>query len=52
MSFDAFSFILGWAGCCVFIGLAEWLCAIREQHHSDPMTEAHGDCPWPTKEER
>lgn len=42
------AFILGWACCCGFIGLAEWLTDIREESLSDPMAEPHGDCcPWP-----
>lgn len=40
------AFMAGWAGCCVFIALAEWIADVEP--FSDPMSEANGDvCAWP-----
>lgn len=41
------AFIAGYVVCLLFIGLAEWLTAVRP----DPMAEPYGDCPWPQADE-
>jgi hypothetical protein len=42
------AYMAGWASCCGFIALTEWLTDIHKQPLADPMAEPHGDvCPWP-----
>lgn len=48
----AFTFIMGWASCVLFIAAWEWIGAAIEQSRPNSVSDRHRDsCPWPSDDE-
>lgn len=48
----AFTFIMGWAACVLFIAAWEWIGTAIEQSRPNSVSERHRDaCLWPSDDE-